>query len=194
MRAVRSGPAWAATAARTEPVSHRVVAGAAPERVARSLTKAQPVGGWMSGICAARTRAASGGRQAARSTRSFAGQPASQSREDQTDSFLGFLAGGVGAFVADLLQHPFVRLSVWPPSTRTSPTGSTPSHRSDTHSADRDSGPVSLRPGERAGAGRALGPPKGPAVPGRPGCATGQRQGRRGCRPAHDSHCGGRPT
>lgn len=40
---------WAETAAKTEPVSHRVVAREAPERAARSLTKAHPVSGCVSG-------------------------------------------------------------------------------------------------------------------------------------------------
>lgn len=41
---------------------------AAPVRTARSLTNAQPVGGWASGSWAVRMRAASRGRRAARST------------------------------------------------------------------------------------------------------------------------------
>ena len=70
MRVIRSAPAHAATAEKTEPVSQRVVAREAPVRAARSLTKAQPVRGWVSGIWAVRMRAASRGSRAARSTRS----------------------------------------------------------------------------------------------------------------------------
>lgn len=50
MRVRRSGPARAATAAKTDPVSQRVVAREASVRSARSLTSAQPVRGWRSGI------------------------------------------------------------------------------------------------------------------------------------------------
>lgn len=103
------GPARRLTVARTAPVSQRVVAGVLPVRVARSLTKPQPVRGWLSGNWLVKTRAASTGRRPHEVDAFIGGQLSAQSRQDCTGDVLGLLPGGVGAFVPDLFQHLVVR-------------------------------------------------------------------------------------
>ena len=111
---MRSGPAWAETAAKTEPVSQRVVAREAPVRAARSLTKAQPVSGCGVGDLRGQDACGLQGQTGGEIDALVAGQLTSQPRQDQADGFVGPLAGGVGAFVADLLQHLLVRRPVRP--------------------------------------------------------------------------------